>query len=354
MENRHLREVIGQFHISGTPEKITPHGSGHIHDTFRVFNEISDSPDYLLQRINSDVFKNVPAVMSNIERVLDHLQRKTPDATHLTLVPTSGGASYFQDVDGGYWRVYVFLKGLTSHYIAKTPEQVYEGARAFGGFLANLSDFPADSLHETILAFHHLPTRLKNFEQSVREDTKGRMQEAQEWIAFVRERADEMCKIQKLGDAGAIPLRVTHNDTKFDNVLMDKGDKAKCVIDLDTVMPGYVHFDFGDGMRTSVSSAAEDEADLANIQIDLERFQAFADGYLSAAGETLTEIEIQKLAFSGAMMTFMIGVRFLTDFLDGDVYYKTQFPGQNLRRAKAQLELARKILQRLPDLEKVM
>ena len=347
------KEFIDTFSIKGQVRAAQPFGNGHINDTFRLKNEKADQPDYLLQRINHQVFTEVGSMMRNIRRVTEHVNAKLSGST-LQLIPTRSGADFHQDKQGFYWRVYVFRKDLHSIDVAETPAQIYEGAKAFGRFLCQLSDFPANELFQTLPDFHNIITRLNTFQQVVKADSMKRGKEAAPAIRYVLEIAQQMSAIQEAGEAGKIPLRVTHNDTKFNNVLLDDSGKGRCVIDLETVMPGYVHFDFGDGVRTTVSTAAEDEAELKNIQVDLERFKAYSQGYLEETRAILSPIEINYLPLSGALLAYLMGVRFLTDFLQGDSYYKTHFEGQNLQRARAQLDLTRKLLERLPDLKKIV
>lgn len=348
-----IKEFIKTFCTTGQIQAAQPFGNGHINDTFRLINETAGQPDYLLQRINHQVFQEVGSMMSNIKRVTEHVNAKSSGST-LQLISTRSGADFHQDMQGFYWRVYVFRKDLHSIDVAETTTQIYEGAKAFGRFLFQLSDFPAHELFPTLPNFHNVITRLTTFQKVVQADAMNRSKEAASAIRYVLEIAKEMSAIQEAGEAGKIPLRATHNDTKFNNVLLDDEGKGRCVIDLETVMPGYVHFDFGDGVRTTVSTAAEDEVELANIQIDLERFRAFSQGYLEETRSILSPTEIDYLPLSGALLAYLMGVRFLTDFLDGDSYYKTHFPGQNLQRAHAQLDLTKKLLERLPDLKKIV
>lgn len=348
-----INNLIEQFDLQGKVATAVPFGNGHINDTFHLCNHDAALPDYLLQRVNHLVFKPVAAMMENIRKVTEHVNEKAMGAT-LELIPTLEGKDFFKDEKGNYWRVFIFRKELLAYDIAETPEQIYEGAKAFGRFLDALSDFPAAELFPTIPNFHNVITRLAAFDLALKADVKGRAKESKKEIGYVLRIAQEMCMIQHAGEAGKIPLRVTHNDTKFNNVLLDHDGKGRCVIDLDTVMPGYVHFDFGDGVRTTVSTAAEDEADLEKIAVDLDRFSAFAQGYLEVTHATLSPLEIEYLPLSAAMLAYLMGLRFLTDYLAGDVYYKIHFEQQNFQRAKAQLDLCQKILERKKDLSQVI
>lgn len=351
---------IPSFKIKNKIQTAIPFGNGHINDTFRLINVSPDKNDYLLQRINHLVFKNVVGMMNNIGQITKHLntqiQDKKPNAIPIipSLIPTLDGQLFYKDKNDNYWRMYVFMKDLVSYDIANNETQIYEGAKTFGTFLAQLDDFPAKDLMPTIPNFHDVVSRLKTFEITVQQDIKGRVKEVLTEIKFIYSLADKMCKIQQLGDTHKIPWRVTHNDTKFNNVLLDKNGKGKMVVDLDTVMPGLVHYDFGDGIRSTVSLASEDAADLNDIQVDLNRFTAFAAGYLDATHSILTPLEIQYLPFAGPLLAYIMGLRFLTDYLDGDIYYKIHFEGQNLQRAKAQLNLCKKLMLHQADFKNIL
>lgn len=292
-------------------------------------------------------------MMLNIRRVTEHVNSRLPGST-LELIGTCTGANYHKDIDGNYWRIYRFRKELQSIDIAETPAQIYEGARAFGRFLSHLADFPAHTLHPTIPHFHDVVFRLQQLKQAVKEDKVGRVKDALPAIEYSLQITEIMERIQKAGERGEIPLRVTHNDTKFNNVLLDEAGIGRCVIDLETVMPGYVHYDFGDGVRTTVTMAEEDEADLQKITIDLERFQAFAQGFLEETRDILSPAELQYLPLAGPLLSYLMGIRFLTDFLQGDSYYKTHFEGQNLQRAYAQLELTKNLLAQQEALQNIL
>lgn len=348
-----LEHLLPHFNIKGDIKQIIPFGNGHINDTYHLINKNPLQDDYLLQRINHHIFKNVAGMMSNIWKVTTYLQNKKPSTAHhtLTIVLTQKGQHFYQDKQGNYWRMYVFIKNMKAYDVADTPSQIYQGAFTFGNFLAQLHDFPIASLVPTIPDFHNVLFRLHNFEQVLKIDIKKRAKTVSLLTTYVFQMADKMCQIEQLGKARKIPWRVTHNDTKFNNVLLDENNKGKVVIDLDTVMPGFVHYDFGDGIRTTASQAAEDAADLDTIQVDMERYEAFAQGYLDATQHILQPIEMQYLPLAGPLLAYLMGVRFLTDFLAGDFYYKIHFEGQNLQRAKAQLDLCQKLMARLGDVQ---
>lgn len=337
--------IANQFNIQLTIDRIEPFGNGHINDTFRVVNKEAAGPDYLLQKINHQVFPQVAAMMTNIRRVTEHVNAKSPGST-LELILTKAGKNYFHDLETGlYWRMFLFRKSLLSYEVAETEDQIYEGAKSFGRFMKDLSDFPAAELVPIIPNFHNIIKRLQALKNAIAADTVHRVGQVEALIQFVFSVEALMTKIERAGQRGELPLRVTHNDTKFNNVLLDKEGKGRCVIDLETVMAGYVHYDFGDGIRTTVTTVEEDEPDLEAIVIQLDRFAAFARGFLSETRTILTPKEIEYLPLSGALLAYLMGVRFLTDYLQGDIYYKIHFPTQNLQRAQAQLNLTQKLIE---------
>ncbi|MEL6250429.1 MAG: aminoglycoside phosphotransferase family protein [Bacteroidota bacterium] len=349
--------MINQFQIEGEIAEALPFGSGHINETFRLKNRDPKGKDYLLQKINHHIFKDVDGMMNNIYLVCNHLQEvfaKVGEQESLEVILSKEGKPYFQEESGDYWRMFDFKSELISYDIAETPEQIFQGARSFGIFMRSLANFPVEKLVDTIPRFHHVGYRINNLEVAVREDKVKRVKECKTLIEYALSITQEVSRIQIAGESGLIPLRVTHNDTKFNNVLLTKEGKGRCVIDLDTVMPGYVHYDFGDGIRTTVCTAPEDEPDLEKIFLDKERFAAFSAGFLRETRDSLSEKEIEFLAVSGALFAYLMGVRFLTDYLEGDIYYKTHFPGQNLQRAKAQLYLCKCILAEEKELTQII
>lgn len=342
----YLRDVLSHFELEGSIADVRSYGSGHIHDTYFVKNGEAGSPNYLLQCINHHVFRNVPLLMENIEQVTRHLRKKLesmpgtrPNEEVLTLVPTHQQQSFYHDAEGNFWRVYFLLEGTRSYDIVENPQQAFEGGKAFGKFLALLADLDISQLHESIPDFHNLENRLQLFEEAMRQDYAGRVQEVSKEIAFVQQRAEEMCTIRRMGREGRLPLRATHNDTKFNNVLLDRHDKVQCVIDLDTVMPGYVAYDFGDAIRTTINKAAEDEKDPSKIAADFDLFRSFTEGFLQETSAILTDDEIDSLSLGVLLLPFIMGLRFLTDYIDGDHYYKINFQEHNLQRARAQFRL---------------
>ncbi len=338
--------ILNQFTAAGTIASVKPLGSGHINDSYLVTTEPEAARDYVLQRINHKIFTNVGALSNNILTVTRHIANKlaqlAPSYDHfqiIQLIPTAAGKYFVQDEHGDYWRLYDYIRGSKSYDRVENPEAAFEGGKAFGTFQHLTSDIEASSLFEILPDFHHIGMRLAAFSAVVKHDPAGRVKDATDEINFITSRADEMHTILNLGNAGEIPLRVTHNDTKFNNILFDKSNKAISVVDLDTVMPGYILYDFGDAIRTGASTAPEDEPDLSKINIDLDLFEAYANGYLSIASRFLNFAETEHLAFSAKFMTYIIGLRFLTDHLNGDQYFKIKFAGHNLQRARAQFRL---------------
>jgi hypothetical protein len=334
------------FAIDGKFAAATPYGSGHINDSYcAVFEQGDASTRYLLQRINHHIFKNPVALMENIERVTAHLATKfTDDPDHgrraLSLIPTRAGGVLHVDADGNFWRAYQFIGNATTYNAVESPEQAFQAARAFGEFQRMLADLPAPRLHDTIPDFHHTPKRFAALEQAIAADVAGRAARARQEIDFAQARKS---LTTRLVDAG-LPERVTHNDTKINNVLLDDATgEGTCVIDLDTVMPGLAAYDFGDMVRTATSPSPEDEQDLSRVNMEFPLFEALARGYLSTAGGFLTPAEKESLAFAGKLITFEIGIRFLTDYLSGDTYFKVHRDGHNLDRCRAQFKLVQSI-----------
>ena len=356
-----LKEIYDYFVTDGTFLNGEPYGSGHIHDTFRIVTVENDKDDYILQRLNNKVFKNIPELQHNIERVTVHLRNKLEALPGsdikrecLSLIPSSGGKSWIIDKEGNYWRMYIFISNHRSYNIVDSPDKAFEGGKAIGRFQAMLSDMPGGPLFDTIPWFHDIGKRLETFNLKIYENPVGRVKNVNEEINQVLQRAEEMKIILKLGKEGKIPLRITHNDTKFNNILLDENDKALCVIDLDTVMSGYVHYDFGDAIRTAANTASEDEKDLSRIKLDINLFKAYSEGFLSETGDTLNDVEKEYLAFAPRLITYIIAVRFLTDFIDGDNYFKIHHELHNLQRARAQLRLMMSMEEQSGEMEKII
>lgn len=364
MRKRHdLHQVADGFAIDGDYVGAAPYGTGHINDTYIVrFDQGGTEVRYILQRINPDVFGDIPALMENIERTTHHLHKKLREAgtehvtrRAMTLIPTRDGGSFHQDDEGGIWRAYVFIEKARTYDVLTSEDQAFEGARAFGQFQKVLSDLPDPSLNVTIPDFHNGPARLGAFQAALSEDKHNRAVEASPEIAFLEKSAAIFDRVPRLLERGQLPQRVTHNDCKMNNVMIDDATgEGICVIDLDTVMPGLVLYDFGDMVRTSTCPAPEDALDLSQVEMQMSRFEALARGYLSSAGEFLTEAERDQLVFSGKLITLIIGTRFLTDFLRGDIYFKTHRPGHNLDRGRTQFQLVRSIMEQEEEMDRLV
>jgi thiamine kinase-like enzyme len=358
---QHLSQIFDQFTAEGTFSEGGPYGSGHIHDTFRVITAEKGNDDYILQRLNNRVFKNIPELQHNIERVTAHLNLKYgaipgSDVKRecLTLIPARNGKSWIVDDNGAFWRMYIFISNHRSYNIVDSPGKAFEGGKAIGKFQAMLADLPGEPLHDTIPFFHDIEKRLETFTRVVKDDPIKRVEKATREIDFVNKRAEEMKIILKLGREGRIPVRITHNDTKFNNILLDENDKALCVIDLDTVMPGYVHYDFGDAIRTAANIAAEDEKELSKVKMDIDLFESYARGYLSETRDTLNSVEKEYLAFAPRLITYTIALRFLTDYLDGDHYFKIHHEHHNLQRTRAQFRLVESMEEQYAEMQKII
>ncbi|MDR0510829.1 MAG: aminoglycoside phosphotransferase family protein [Rikenellaceae bacterium] len=329
------------FRIEGTVASVAPLGMGHINDSLLVRTAEADRPDYLLQRINHHIFKDVAMLQRNILHVTDHIRRKLAakgeddlDRRTLTIIPTREGELFHFD-GANYWRVYLFISGARS-YDAINPALARAAGKAFGEFQSLLADIP-ETIGETIPNFHNMEFRLMQFREAVANDAAGRVAENKAIVDAIERRAEEMCRVERMGREGAIPKRINHCDTKVNNILFDERDRALCIVDLDTVMPGYVVSDFGDFVRTGANRGAEDDPDHAGLDMDV--YNAYAEGYLETARAFLTPVEIELLPFGARLLTYMQTVRFFADYLNGDVYYKTHHPAHNLQRTKAQLRL---------------
>lgn len=340
-----LLSIAHRFAVDGKPRSAQPYGSGHINDTFRVETDDAGGKAYLLQWINHHVFRDPPSLMDNMRRVSEHLKARIRDVggdpmrEAVTVVSAADGRDYYRDHGGGYWRMLTFVSGTHSYDQVENPVVARETGRGFGRFQNLLSDFDGSSLVETIPRFHDMEWRLENLDAAWSDDTAGRKSGLEREMAFVDQRRGEMVRLFRMAKTGELPIRVTHNDTKVNNILFDAQEQALCVIDLDTVMPGIVHYDFGDAVRTATNTAAEDEPEVARVASDPQLFDAFAEGFLGELAPRLARREVETLVAAPPYMTFIMGVRFLTDYLEGDVYYKTHRPSQNIDRARAQFRL---------------
>lgn len=326
------------FRMRAEAMSSAPYGNGHINETFLVEDRAKDR--YILQKINSGVFRDVPGLMRNIRLVTDHLAGKDPDERHtLTLVKTWEDTDFLLK-DGAYWRMYRFVEDSLCLDLPRSDRDFASSGRAFGMFQRKLHDFPVDSLREILPDFHHTPKRMLALEKAVAEDPMGRKAKVKDEIAFALERRDDCGELLERESRGLIAARVTHNDTKLNNVLLDiNSGEPLCVIDLDTVMPGLAAYDYGDSIRFGASTAREDERDIGKVSVSMERTKAFSEAYLDACGEGLTPNEIRSLPTGARLMTFECGIRFLTDYLEGDRYFHTGYPEHNLIRCRTQFRL---------------
>jgi|LSQX01.2.fsa_nt_gb hypothetical protein len=347
-KNFDFKNITKNFKFIGEFIKAEPYGHGHINDTFAVYFKKSDGDThrYIMQRINHNVFKSPENLMENIKAVTSYLREKiiarggNPDRETLNLIPTIDGKAYYKSKEGNYWRGYVFIENAQTYQVVEKPSHFYNAGKAFGNFQKLLSDFPAEKLHETIINFHNTEKRFRDFLEALDKDALCRAKEVQEEIEFAKKREKDVAVIVNLLNNNQMPLRVTHNDTKFNNIMIDDiTGEGICVIDLDTIMPGSSLYDFGDAIRFGTNPAAEDEKDLSKVWMDLSLFEEFTRGFMETAGGFLTSIEIEYLAFSAKLMTFECGIRFLADYLNGDVYFKVHREGHNLDRARTQFKL---------------
>lgn len=358
-----LKTITDQFQIPGRFLSAEPYGTGHINDTYVTWRECHGRRHRTLQqRINQYVFPNPPYIMENIARVTRHLRHKlaeTPgadlDRETLTLIPTRDGADFLVDGDGNFWRTYVFIENATTYDICATTDQAREAARAFGRFQELLGDLPGPPLHETIPFFHHTPRRFEALVRAVERDPVNRAAGSRAEIDFALKREPLTRLVADALEDGSLPVRTTHNDTKLNNVMLDdQTGRGVCVIDLDTVMPGSSLYDFGDLVRTCTRDAPEDRPDPGRDIFLIDMFQALVEGYLETAGHFLTVAEIDRLVLAGRLITFTIGLRFLTDHLEGDSYFKTHRPGQNLDRARVQFQLISAMENRAAEMHRIV
>ena len=349
-----IKHILGQFDIV---TDVEPYGNGHINDTFIANTDGA----YILQRINTSIFKDVDGLMDNIVAVTDYLREQiaaaggNPDRETLTVIRTNKNENYYRCDDGQCFRVYKLIENAVSYDNVETPVQFYNAAKAFGKFQNMLAGFPAEKLNETIVDFHDTRKRIKHLEDAIAEDKCGRLSEVKAEVEFALARKDEMGVVMEGMEQGTIPVRVTHNDTKLNNVMLDeKTGEGVCVIDLDTVMPGSLLFDYGDALRFGASSGSEDETDLSKIWFDMNLFEHFTKGYLEETGSILSERERELLPFSAKLLTYECGIRFLTDYLNGDTYFKIHREKHNLDRCRTQFKLVYDMEQKMDEMKKIV
>ncbi len=347
-----IEKAAFAFRLEGNPVACEIFGHGHINYTLKLTTDTG--AEYILQRINKYVFKDPVRLMANVSAVTNYLRSRVEDPRmSLRFIPTYEGKYYHVDELGEYWRVYNFVFGFCLD-APESDEDFYQSAIAFGRFQELLSDFPADTLYETIPEFHNTVDRYRQFKESVAADVCGRAAGVREDIDFLLEREELAGTLQKMREDGLLPLRVTHNDTKLNNVLLDRlSRKSLCVLDLDTVMPGLSLYDFGDSIRFGAATAAEDEPDVSKMGLDLHLFEVYTRGYMQAASK-LTDREVAMLPMGALVMTLELATRFLKDYLDGDLYFKTAYPKHNLVRARAQIALAADMQHKWEDMNRIV
>ena len=357
-----IEKAIKQFQVEGELLSYERYGNGHINDTFAVvFKKDSKQTRYILQRINHSIFKNPEQLMFNITQVTSFLRREVErlggdvNREVITVINTKEGNSFYQDSEGNYFRMYLFIEDATCFEQVSKLEDFYQSAVAFGRFQKLLSKFDASSLYEVIPDFHNTPLRYETFLQVVKEDKCNRVKEVKDEIMFFIKREEDMKYCRRCLEEGKIPLRVTHNDTKLNNVMIDnKTGNGLCVIDLDTVMPGLSIYDFGDSIRFGANTAAEDEKDLSKVNLDLDLFEQYVQGYLEGCEGSLTDAEITLLPYGAKTMTLECGMRFLTDYIEGDVYFRIHRPEHNLDRCRTQMSLVLDMEQKWDEMNEIV
>lgn len=339
-----LEQIAAKFQLEGTVERVEPMGEGFINDTFIIRTKEGEKPDYLLQRKNKRIFHPIPAMMENIEKVCTHIKKKVsekngdPMREAMTVVRARDGKLYFQDEDDEFWAVCVFISDIVAYQSAKTPELAFQGGKGIGLFQSMVSDLK-EPLTDILPGFHNIRYRFNQWDTVLAKDPVGRKAKLSKEISWIESRRDEMLDFWKLVESGEIPTRVTHNDTKINNILFDLNGEVLCVIDLDTVLNSTCLNDFGDAMRSYTNTGAEDDENLDAVSCDISIFEGFTKGYLSQAKSFLTDKELEYLAFSAKYITYEQVLRFLMDYIDGDNYYKIKSPDHNYQRTVAQYKL---------------
>ena len=361
MNDQQLHQLLTSFGRTERVKSWKPFGHGHINDTFLIQTEGENTPDYILQRKNHQIFKDVPGMLKNIILATSHIRAKLQstgvseiDRKVMTYQEASDGKYYVQDSTGNYWTLFLYIRDSYGIEEVKKPEQAFSAGRAFGNFQFQLSDLNGTLLIDTIPKFHNGKFRFWQFEHAIQNDVAGRVGEMKDVISRLLARSTEMTRLQEWLDDGSLPLRITHNDTKINNVLFDENDQILCVIDLDTVMPGSILFDFGDAIRTLGNNAVEDEPDLSKISFNAGYFEAYAQGYLSESVRFLTYLEKENLVYSCSYMVWEQSIRFLSDYLNGDTYYKIAYPEHNKVRTLSQLRYLEVLEENSDAMEKIV
>lgn len=358
-----FNNIVQNFKFEGEYVGSNYHDCGHINDTFMVNYKKNDGTlcKYVLQRINTDIFTNPDELMENIKNVTNHISNKVKEANGdplretLCLIETNDGGYYYQAPEDDCWRAFVFITGAKTYDMVEKPEHIYTTGKALGQFQKHLSDFKVETLFETIPDFHNTAKRYEAFVEAVNEDKVGRVESVQADIDFIMTRAEETKLVVNMIKEGKLPLRVTHNDTKFNNIMIDdETEEGIAVIDLDTVMPGVSLYDFGDCIRSSANTAAEDEQDLSKVSFDLNLYEYFTRGYLESVKDSLTPTEIEYLPFSVKLLALELGMRFLMDHINGDTYFKVHRENHNLDRARGQFRLAQDIENKMSEMKAIV
>ena len=361
--SRNLEDALYAFGFGLQCSYVKPFGEGHINETYAVYmpTEEGDEFAYILQRVNNNVFKDPAGVMENIFGVTEYLRNVIreeggdPDRETLSCIKTKNGCTYFEDNEGQPWRCYNYISNSVCYQLVEDPEQFYQSGNSFGHFLKQLGNYPASSLKETIPDFHNTVKRFENLEKALKRDIKNRAFTCRPEIAFALDRKQDCKVLVEQQENGTLPLRVTHNDTKLNNILFDaETGKGLCIIDLDTIMPGLAANDFGDSIRFGAATAEEDERDLDKMHFDISLYEMYVKGYLEATRDVLTPEEVESLPWGARLMTFECGIRFLTDYLEGDTYFKTAYPEHNLVRARTQFRLVDEMEQQFAKMQEIV
>lgn len=361
--SRNLEDALYAFGFGLQCSYVKPFGEGHINETYAVYmpTEEGDEFAYILQRVNNNVFKDPAGVMENIFGVTEYLRNVIreeggdPDRETLSCIKTKNGCTYFEDNEGQPWRCYNYISNSVCYQLVEDPEQFYQSGNSFGHFLKQLGNYPASSLKETIPDFHNTVKRFENLEKALKRDIKNRAVTCRPEIAFALDRKQDCKVLVEQQENGTLPLRVTHNDTKLNNILFDaETGKGLCIIDLDTIMPGLAANDFGDSIRFGAATAEEDERDLDKMHFDISLYEMYVKGYLEATRDVLTPEEVESLPWGARLMTFECGIRFLTDYLEGDTYFKTAYPEHNLVRARTQFRLVDEMEQQFAKMQEIV
>jgi len=343
MEN-YLQDIFEEFQVSGNFKSAKTLVSGYINQTYIIKTLGEQTVDYILQKLNHQVFPHIPELMNNKVKVTDFLRKKTNGKQIiLQFFKTTEGLYYYQDAEGSYWNLMQYIPNSKVLEKTENAQQAKEAGKAFGNFIKLLDDFDPHDLYEVIPNFHRMSFRYRQFDDALKTASEERKQKAAIWVEQVLKSREEMQQLERLLEQGEIPLRVTHNDTKLSNILFNEEDRAICIIDLDTLMPGIVHYDFGDSIRTICSYVSEDEPNLDLVGFNMDYYRAYRQGFLSELADKLNEKEIELLPLAAKTITFIMGLRILTDYLNGDVYYNIKYPEHNLHRASNQLTLVKRM-----------